>query len=61
MNKIEIKHLRKKLRMSTKQFGDICGVSPRTVEEWEQGRRCPSKSAQILLTRINIADEQAGK
>lgn len=49
----KIKQLRLKLKMNTKQFGDAVGVSSRTVEDWEQGRRMPSKSAQILLARLD--------
>ena len=44
-----IKALRKQEGLSTKQLAEICGVSARTVEDWEQGRRSPSKSAMMLL------------
>ncbi len=38
--------------MSKKDFGDIFGVSPRTVEGWEQGRK-PSKTAMIILNSLD--------
>lgn len=44
-----IKAIRKQHGLSTKQLSEICGVSPRTVEDWEQDRRSPSKSAMMLL------------
>ena len=43
------KAVRKKYNMNTKALGEICGVSPRSVEGWEQGRRSPSKPAMMLL------------
>ena len=49
--RIEIKRLRKSLKLNTKDFGKLVGVSGRTVESWEQGLRTPSKSAQILLKK----------
>jgi DNA-binding transcriptional regulator YiaG len=36
-----IKALRRRLGLSAEQFGRLFFVSPRTVEEWEQGRRRP--------------------
>ena len=45
----EIKSIRKQYGLNTKQFAEICGVSPRTVENWEQGRRMPSNPAMMLL------------
>jgi putative transcriptional regulator len=52
MNRKEIKNIRKKLKMNTKQFGDAVGVSSRTVESWEQGLRRPSQSAQIIMKML---------
>ena len=34
---------------SQQQFADLLGVSSRTLQEWEQGRRQPSGAAQTLL------------
>jgi putative transcriptional regulator len=30
-------------------FAEVVGVSPRTVEQWEQGRRKPSGAARTLI------------
>lgn len=53
MNKTKIKNLRKKLGLSTAELGARVGVSRRTVEDWEQGRRNPGPSAKILLKNIS--------
>ncbi|MBC7489580.1 MAG: helix-turn-helix domain-containing protein [Glaciimonas sp.] len=38
--------------LSQSQFASLMGVSVRTLQEWEQGRRIPSGAARTLL---NIA------
>lgn len=35
--------------LSQPQFAALLGVSARTLQEWEQGRRQPSGAAQTLL------------
>lgn len=35
--------------LSQAQFATLMGVSVRTLQEWEQGRRKPSGAAQTLL------------
>ena len=35
--------------LSQSQFAALMGVSTRTLQEWEQGRRKPSGAAQTLL------------
>lgn len=44
-----IKAVRTKYGLNTKALGEICGASSRTVEDWEQQRRTPSKPAMMLL------------
>ena len=41
------------LNISASQFAALMGVSKRTLEQWEQGRREPSRAAKTL---IRIAD-----
>lgn len=35
--------------LSRQKFAELMGVSPRTLQEWEQGRRHPSGAARSLL------------
>lgn len=36
-------------RLSQARFAELLGVSLRTLQEWEQGRRSPSGAAKTLL------------
>ncbi len=40
---------RQKSGLSQSQFAELMGVSLRTLQEWEQGRRNPSGAARTLL------------
>lgn len=44
--------VRLKSGLSQSQFAAALGVSKRTLEQWEQGRREPSGAAQKLLTIV---------
>ena len=41
--------IREKTGLSQKQFAELLGVSIRTLQDWEQGRRAPSGAARTLL------------
>lgn len=41
---------REKTGLSQSQFAALLGVSVRTLQEWEQGRKQPSGAARTLLT-----------
>ncbi len=41
--------IRKNLNLSQSAFAGMMGVSLRTVQDWEQGRRKPSGPAEALL------------
>jgi putative transcriptional regulator len=53
----EVKAIRERLGVSQDKFAVILGVSKRTVENWEQGRRHPTGAARSLL-RIVAADPE---
>ncbi len=41
--------IREKTGLSQRQFAQLLGVSIRTLQDWEQGRRAPSGAARTLL------------
>lgn len=41
--------IRTKLGLSQEAFAGLIGVSPRTLQDWEQGRRKPQGPAKALL------------
>jgi putative transcriptional regulator len=41
--------IRAKLKLSQSAFAGLMGVSLRTLQDWEQGRRKPSGPAEALL------------
>ena len=45
----EIRMVREKLRASQNEFALLIGVSTRTLQNWEQGRRRPEGPAKALL------------
>ena len=49
INAPEIKMVRKALSVSQSEFAMMIGVSVRTLQNWEQGRRKPEGPAKALL------------
>ncbi len=45
----EVAAARRKTGLSQSQFARALNISPRTLQEWEQGRRQPSGAAQALI------------
>lgn len=41
--------VRERTGLSQARFAELLGVSVRTLQEWEQGRRAPSGAARTLL------------
>ncbi len=48
-----IAEIRAKVGLSQSEFARLLGVSIRTLQEWEQGRRTPSGPARTLLSIAN--------
>ncbi len=44
-----ITSVRERTGLSQAKFAQLLGVSVRTLQEWEQGRRAPSGAARTLL------------
>lgn len=49
--------IRAKLRLSQSDFAELMGVSTRTLQDWEQGRRRPHGPAVALLRIAEQAPE----
>lgn len=50
--------MRKTMGISQRGFAKLVGVSVKTLQNWEQGRRQPSRPAAVLLT-VLLADPDA--
>jgi putative transcriptional regulator len=44
-----VAQIRQATGLSQARFAQLLGVSPRTLQDWEQGRRAPSGAARTLL------------
>jgi putative transcriptional regulator len=49
---IDVKAIREKIALSQSEFAKLFGLSKRTLEHWEHGRRVPSGPARAFLTVI---------
>lgn len=49
----EPKRIRELLNLSTDDLAEIAGVSPRTVEGWEQGRAIPKPALRLIQNFLN--------
>jgi putative transcriptional regulator len=45
----DVAAIREKTGLSQARFAELLGVSARTLQDWEQGRRSPSGAARTLL------------
>lgn len=54
----EAAQARARMALSQSQFAKLLGVSVRTLQEWEQGRKKPTGAAQTLL-RIAVRTPEA--
>ncbi len=49
---IDVKAIRKRVKMSQAEFARAYGLSKRALQEWEQGGRQPDSAARAYLTVI---------
>ena len=47
-----IRTVRKRLGLTRREFAERFQLDPRTLQDWEQGRRTPDQAARVLLTVI---------
>jgi putative transcriptional regulator len=49
---VDVKAIRKRIKMSQAEFARAYGISKRALQEWEQGGRQPDSTARAYLTVI---------
>ena len=49
LNVPPVAEIRQRTGLSQSKFASLLGVSVRTLQDWEQGRRVPSGAARTLL------------
>lgn len=49
---VDVKRIRTKTRMSQAEFARAFCINPRTLQEWEQGRRKPDATTRAYLAVI---------
>lgn len=49
INVPDVGKIREKTGLTQVRFAELLGVSVRTLQDWEQGRRAPSGAARTLL------------
>lgn len=45
----DVKHIRERYELSQSEFAALLGISVKTLQNWEQGRRSPRGAAKVLL------------
>lgn len=55
----EVKAIREQTGLSQAHFARLIGVSKRTLENWEQGRRIPTGPARALLKIVESDPKSA--
>ena len=50
----DVKQIREQYKLSQTEFATLLGISVKTLQNWEQGRRTPQGAARVLL---QVADK----
>lgn len=58
---IDVKVIRRRLRMTQAAFGARFGIKLATLRNWEQGRRRPDPTARAFLTVIDREPEAVNR
>lgn len=57
----DVKAIREGIGLSQSGFAALIGVSPRTLQNWEQGHRHPTGPARVLLRLVEANPESVFK
>lgn len=58
---VDVRAIRARTRLTRDRFASRYRLDPRTVEQWEQGRRKPDKSAETYLRLIEQEPEKVAE
>jgi putative transcriptional regulator len=56
-HRTDVKGLRERIKLTQSSFAELIGVSVRTLQNWEQGRREPEGPAKALLRVVERQPE----
>lgn len=54
---IDVRAIRAAFGLTREKFAARFGLDPRTLQEWEQRRRCPDRASRVLLRVIEREPE----
>jgi putative transcriptional regulator len=58
---VDVREIRRGLRLSQESFALRFGFTPAAVRDWEQGRRQPDRAARVLLMVIKHEPEAVAR
>ena len=53
MSDLDVKNIRKKLKISQSELAKLLGVSLRTIQNWEAGEKIPSTKHEMLRNLLS--------
>ena len=55
---VDVRQVRKRLHLTRREFASRYRLDPRTLEQWEQGRRRPDRATETYLLLIEREPEK---
>ena len=58
---VDVRKVRASMKLTRHTFAERYGLDPRTVEQWEQGRRTPDRASETYLRLIESDPEKVAE
>jgi putative transcriptional regulator len=58
---VDVRAVRARTALKRKEFAELYRLDPRTVEQWEQGRRRPERGTEMYLRLIDHDPDRMAK
>lgn len=58
---VDVRRVREQTHLTRARFASTYGLDPRTVEQWEQGRRRPDKATETYLRLIGTEPDTVAR